>query len=415
MANYKVTDGELTGIADVIRLKGGTSDPLVFPSGFASAIEAIQAGFSAADEGKVVFSGALVPQGSMSIMSNGSYDTTLYSDISVAIPGAVLMSKVLSANGVYDASADNVDGYSQVTVNVSGGGGADLAYLIESFPSEINEPTLTKIRSYVFQSASLTSITFSNVTEIGKSAFAYNGSLSYISLPKCEVLGEQAFPQVGGTSYTFPMCVSVGVRCFQNAHFQYIDLPECTFIGGSAFSGADLRSISIPKITSLNAYAFCYASFLSFIDLPVCTYMGNNAFSSCYNMSSIFVPELVSMGSAAFSYCIRLLSVYAPKLESIPSVAFSGCARLSYARFDVASYIGPYGLYDCRSLETVVLLSDSVCELANSNVFSLSPIAKSSYLGRFGSVYVPSSLVEQYKNANIWSLFSDRITAYVEG
>ena len=37
-------DANLTAIADAIRTKGGTSDTLVFPAGFVSAVQAIQAG-----------------------------------------------------------------------------------------------------------------------------------------------------------------------------------------------------------------------------------------------------------------------------------------------------------------------------------------------------------------------------------
>ena len=37
-------DANLTTIADAIRTKGGTSDALVFPAGFVSAVQAIQAG-----------------------------------------------------------------------------------------------------------------------------------------------------------------------------------------------------------------------------------------------------------------------------------------------------------------------------------------------------------------------------------
>lgn len=44
MADYLVTDTELTGVANAIRTKGGTSSPLVFPSGFESAISAITTG-----------------------------------------------------------------------------------------------------------------------------------------------------------------------------------------------------------------------------------------------------------------------------------------------------------------------------------------------------------------------------------
>ena len=44
MANYLVTDTELTSIADAIRTKGGTSASLEFPTDFVSAIENIPSG-----------------------------------------------------------------------------------------------------------------------------------------------------------------------------------------------------------------------------------------------------------------------------------------------------------------------------------------------------------------------------------
>lgn len=42
MAYYSVADSELTSIANAIRTKGETSDGLVFPTGFVSAINAIE-------------------------------------------------------------------------------------------------------------------------------------------------------------------------------------------------------------------------------------------------------------------------------------------------------------------------------------------------------------------------------------
>lgn len=44
MAYRKVDDTSLASVADAIRSKGGTSDALVFPEGFVSAISAIQTG-----------------------------------------------------------------------------------------------------------------------------------------------------------------------------------------------------------------------------------------------------------------------------------------------------------------------------------------------------------------------------------
>lgn len=47
MPYRKVNDNSLASVADAIRSKGGTSNALVFPDGFVSAISAIQTGGSA--------------------------------------------------------------------------------------------------------------------------------------------------------------------------------------------------------------------------------------------------------------------------------------------------------------------------------------------------------------------------------
>lgn len=44
MAEYLTTDTDLASVANAIRTKGGTSDPLTFPAGFVSAIDAIPTG-----------------------------------------------------------------------------------------------------------------------------------------------------------------------------------------------------------------------------------------------------------------------------------------------------------------------------------------------------------------------------------
>ena len=47
MACRKVNDNSLASVANAIRPKGGTSDAIVFPDGFVSAISAIQTGVAA--------------------------------------------------------------------------------------------------------------------------------------------------------------------------------------------------------------------------------------------------------------------------------------------------------------------------------------------------------------------------------
>lgn len=44
MAEYLTNTTDMTKVASAIREKGGTSDPLVYPDGFVTAIQAIQTG-----------------------------------------------------------------------------------------------------------------------------------------------------------------------------------------------------------------------------------------------------------------------------------------------------------------------------------------------------------------------------------
>ena len=46
MAEFLTFDTDLTAVANAIRAKGGTSAQLVYPSGFVSAIQAIQTGIT---------------------------------------------------------------------------------------------------------------------------------------------------------------------------------------------------------------------------------------------------------------------------------------------------------------------------------------------------------------------------------
>lgn len=62
----------------------------------------------------------ITPTGTISISANGTYDVTNYAsaNVNVSSGGPTLITKSVTANGTYNASSDNADGYSQVTVNV---------------------------------------------------------------------------------------------------------------------------------------------------------------------------------------------------------------------------------------------------------------------------------------------------------
>lgn len=91
--DYITTDTELTSVANAIRTKGGTSEQLVYPNGFVSAIANISTGteLTSEDEGKVVIEddGAyvLAEQTSQTITQNGTYDTTTINELIANISG----------------------------------------------------------------------------------------------------------------------------------------------------------------------------------------------------------------------------------------------------------------------------------------------------------------------------------------
>lgn len=397
MAQYKVTDTELSGIASAIRLKGGTSEPLVFPSGFVSAISAIETG----GEPPVLISKI--------ITSNGEYDPSsdnadAFSHVTVSVPTEstpVLVSKSILENGTYNPSDDNADAYSQVVVNVSGGGGGDGALLegiLTGTVSELYTIASGSLRSYAFtsQRTVLASVNMPNITSIGGSAFNDCRSLQTVSFDNCLYIGGYAFQNCSMLqSVSFPACTNIGSGAFDRcSSLRSAIFPQVQSILGNAFSGCtSLSYFSASNCIYVDAYAFYKCTSLSDVHLPNCSYVNSSAFDLCSNLKEISLPECSYIGPMAFSNCSSLEVVYLTKCKTLSNRAFTKCNRL----------------------KSLYLLSTSIVNIPQSQVFESTPIALSSYLGYYGSIYVPASLVDAYKSATYWSYYSDRITSYVEG
>lgn len=451
MANYKVTDAELISVADAIRMKGGTAASLVFPSGFVSAVQDLSAGFSVADEGKVVASGALSIQGVMSVSENSVYDTTLFSQVNVSIPEATLVSKTISENGTYYPASDNADGFSQVVVDVSsgGGGGVDNNVLIMFGMSSgvINESFLTSIPTYgfyyarsdfgygisgyigqsvlgignsAFQNCDMSIASFPLCTKIGSYAFNYCNNLESISFPKCISILNNAFEGCSKlTALDFPECQTIENNAFKLcSSVSTINFPACISIGQDAFRDCkSLRNIVFEECVSAGMGVFSNISSMQTASFPKLRTLGGYAFYCCYNLSELYMPLCEIIGMYAFYSCSKISGfIFNSAVSSVGYDAFYGCSSLSFVKF-MDNWINGGGeeFGNCNALASVYFLGSSIISHNNTNRFRGTPIVDSSYLGYFGSIYVPASLVDSYKVHSKWSSYADRITAYVEG
>ena len=159
---------------------------------------------------------------------------------------------------------------------------------------------------------------------------------------------------------------------------QSVNFPNATVINEYAFYSSALVSVNAPKVTSANISAFHYCSALTSVNLPNLWGVPQNGFSRCNALTKITLPNVTSLGINAFNGCSALEIADFPTLQRTQSSSFSGCSKLS----------------------VLILRSETIAGLGNSNTLSGTPFA-SGKAG--GTLIVPRSLTTEYPNATNWS------------
>ena len=166
------------------------------------------------------------------------------------------------------------------------------------------------------------------------------------------------------------------------------------------------------RVKNIGIYAFFYNTRLTSVNFPACTHIENSAFNSCTSLTSVSFPVCKIIGNAAFQSCTRLTSVSFPVCTYIDEAAFQRCTSLTSVSFPACTYIAKYAFNCCYNLVSIYLRGSSVCKLSASYAFQSTPIGGySASAGRYGSIFVPASLVDAYKTATNWTYFADRIVA----
>jgi hypothetical protein len=292
---------------------------------------------------------------------------------------------------------DTFRSYADKVRAIQTGGGEDKSIeIINGTISEYidNAGQIPTIGAYAFYSKSnLTKISFPECTTIGAYAFYHCSKLSEYSFPKCT--------QIGG--YTFYSCIGL----------KSLNFPDCRVLGDRAFKAcSNVSEIYFPNVSKVSDDAFAGCKNLTEISLPQCYTIGASCFQSCSNLVSINIPKLTATGfglTSCFDSCYKLSNIndiYASC--STTSYMFRQCSALKSIAINTNN-IG-YSTFDrCISLESVYILTVSSKISLSANAFSSTPIINSSYLGYYGSVYVPSKALNYIQSATNWVSLSSRL------
>lgn len=252
---------------------------------------------------------------------------------------AVLIEKSITANGEYNASDDEADGYSKVTVNVPASG---LDYGWESY-AEDHQGVL---QDY-WLTEGVTRIEIpSSVTSIGSSAFSSFKSLQEVVIPHSVAsIGEIAFWDCTSlTQITIPNSVeTLGHTCFSTEY------------------GGSLESVTFEapcQLTSLPNECFSYQALESIVIPDSITSIGNSCFSSCRNLQSVVLPSsLTELGDDAFSSCNFETIELPNSLTTIGEWCFGGCIHLAQITIPASVETIGGGAFSCYGQDESALES----------------------------------------------------------
>ena len=143
--------------------------------------------------------------------------------------------------------------------------------------------------------------------------------------------------------------------------------------------------------TTIREYAFCRSRSLRSADLPYVETIGNNAFQDT-----------------------AISSINVPNVTTINNNAFQGAGSLKTIEFKSNVTFGSAVFYGCNNLTKLILLADAVC-VCKGDIFLYCAHYKGTTSAynpeglKDGYIFVQDDLVEQYREAQHWSLYAEQI------
>lgn len=400
--NNNLTDF-LTGVADAIRTKKGTTD-LINPQDFESEIASISGGGEQPTgdyavkvieyDGTVLLETKGKTGDIITLPTAPTHDKLVFQEWSASVAvtnntvtiedndvmvGAIY--KTASGESEFDINLTAVTGLS-VTLKMDGtkewgDGTSDTA----------TTHTYAAYGEYTIKCDGTTMNTSNNSGLFGQSNSAINYYCVRARLANVTTLGNFAFSNCYSLiNITLPTGITnISQALFSNCRsLKSLVIPSSvTSIGTQAFMFCQvLTSLVIPSgVTGIGTQSFLSCYSLTNISLPKgATSIGG--FANCYALPKIILPSsLLSINSQGLAYCNSLTSLIIPSsVRSIGAQAFQRC--YSITKYDFSQHT-------------------SVPTLSDANAFQ--------YINGICKIIVPDSLANEWVAATNWSTYADYI------
>ena len=455
MAEYLTNTTDLTKVASAIREKGGTSDPLVYPDGFVTAIGNIQTG------------GGTTP-GAPGDITFYDYDGTIITSwtleelaIKTALPdypsheGLTCqgwnwsLADLKTTNRKMNVGAMYItdDGKTRIYIRLEEGrtspmlgvcpnGTVTVDWGDGTTPDTLTGTSTTVVQwtpnhAYAAPGEYVIRLTVDGAMGFYGDSSTYSGAiLRYSSsgdnrnqiyqssVQKIEIgdnitnIFDSAFRKCYSlATITIPNSItSIENYAFNSCYsLASITIPNSVrSIGSSSFRYCQsLTSITIPNsVRSIGSSSFEYCYSLTSITIPnSVTSIERGVFGSCYSLASITIPNsITSIGTTMFYICYSLASITIPNsITSIENYAFNSCQSLTSITIpNSVRSIGSSSFYSCDGVAFYDFTACTVVPtLANTNAFTNIPADC--------QIRVSASLVDAWKAATNWSTYASHI------
>ena len=296
-------------------------------------------------------------------------------------------------------------------------------------------PSLTYIHDYAFTgSANLTNVEVSaDITYIGVQAFARTSTYQTCvvktfkptTLPKLEVIGQQAFYGKSGSSlegdFYMPALTNLGSEAMRSSKITSFRAPALTYLSDYAFTGsanltnmevsADITYIGVQAFARMNTYETLQLQSFKPTTLPKLEVIGQQAFfgnSGSYLVGDFYCPALTNIGVSAFNQA-KITSFRAPKLSDIGRFAFSMCRSISNVVVRGGGVFGEKSLYGVEVDSPIInVLGPAPTSLGANAIYAASGydypqvrVARSKYLEDWknldGITFIPFETAKENK------------------